>query len=142
MKTRLDMPQSRFLYLQCLKNIDNYAIIDYIKGLAPSTLDIELQMFQIIDDDQQEADKRPELESIEQVLDYFIHDLSYKNYFEFQQAVIRLFLKIHRETIQQQSCLQEKARKLLDIQCMVWQRINKLFQSARCVVAFCSNSQI
>lgn len=52
-------------------------------------------MCQIIDDDeQQEAEKRPELVSIEQFLDYFIHELSHKNNFEFLQAVIRLFLKV------------------------------------------------
>ncbi|BAU03010.1 uncharacterized protein HKW66_Vig0124930 [Vigna angularis] len=145
MKTISDMPQSRFVYLlQCSKETDNYAAFtDYIKGLSPSTLDMELRMFQIIDDDdQQEAEKRSELVSIEWLLDYFIHELSCRNNFEFLQAVIRLFLKIHGETIRQQSCLQEKARKLLDIQCMVWQRVDKLFQSSRCVVAFLSNSQI
>ncbi|QCD93291.1 U3 small nucleolar RNA-associated protein 21 [Vigna unguiculata] len=123
MKTLSDMPQSRFHYLlQCSKETDNYAAFtDYIKGLSPSTLDMELRMFQIIDDDdddQQEAEKRSELVSIEWLLDYFIHELSCRNNFEFLQAVIRLFLKIHGETIRQQSCLQEKARKLLDIQCM------------------------
>ncbi|XP_027924771.1 WD repeat-containing protein 36 isoform X1 [Vigna unguiculata] len=147
MKTLSDMPQSRFHYLlQCSKETDNYAAFtDYIKGLSPSTLDMELRMFQIIDDDdddQQEAEKRSELVSIEWLLDYFIHELSCRNNFEFLQAVIRLFLKIHGETIRQQSCLQEKARKLLDIQCMVWQRVDKLFQSSRCVVGFLSNSQI
>ncbi|KAK7374994.1 hypothetical protein VNO80_08438 [Phaseolus coccineus] len=36
------------------------------------------------------------------------------------QNLINLdIIKIHGETIRQQSCLQEKARKLLDIQCMV-----------------------
>lgn len=52
-------------------------------------------MFQIIDDDdQQEAEKRSELVSIEWLLDYFIHELSCRNNFEFLQAVIRLFLKV------------------------------------------------
>ena len=50
--------------------------------------------------------------------------------------------QIHGETIRQHSQLQEKARKLLDVQCMVWQRVDKLFQSVRCVVGFLSNSQI
>lgn len=68
---------------------------DYIKGLSPSTLDLELRMLQIIDDDdQQEHDKRPELVSIELLLDYFIHELSCRNDFEFLQAVIKLFLKV------------------------------------------------
>lgn len=53
-------------------------------------------MLQIIDDDdQQEPEKRPELVSIELLLDYFIHEISCRNNFEFVQAVIRLFLKVY-----------------------------------------------
>lgn len=71
------------------------AFTDYIKGLNPSTLDMELRMLQIIDDDdRQEPDERPELFSIELLLDYFIHEISCRNNFEFIQAVIRLFLKV------------------------------------------------
>ena len=53
-------------------------------------------MLQIIDDDddQQEPDERPELFSIELLLDYFICEISCRNNFEFIQAVIRLFLKV------------------------------------------------
>ncbi|KAK7271798.1 hypothetical protein RJT34_27998 [Clitoria ternatea] len=148
MKTKSDMPPSRFLYLlQCSKETDNYtAFTDYIKRLSPSTLDVELRMLQVIDDDddddQQEAEKRSQLVPIEQLLDYFIHELSYKNNFEFLQGVLRLFLKIHGEMIVHHPCLQEKAIELLDVQRMVRQRIDKLFQSGKCVVAFLSNSQI
>lgn len=71
------------------------AFTDYIKSLSPSTLDMELRMLQIIDDDdQQEPEKRPELFSIELLLDYLIHETSCRNNFEFVQAVIRLFLKV------------------------------------------------
>lgn len=72
------------------------AFTDYIKSLSPSTLDMELRMLQIIDDDdiQQEVDKRPEFISIELLLDYFIHEIACRNNFEFIQAVIRLFLKV------------------------------------------------
>lgn len=66
-----------------------------MKSLSPSTLDMELRMLQIIDDgDQEELDKRPEFISIELLLDYFIHEISCRNNFEFIQAVIRLFLKV------------------------------------------------
>ncbi|THG00750.1 hypothetical protein TEA_025575 [Camellia sinensis var. sinensis] len=106
------------------------AFTDYIKSLSPSTLDVELRMLQIIDDDdEQELDKRPEFHSIEQLLDYFIHEISCRNNFEFIQALIRLFLKIHGETIRRQPKLQDKARKLLDIQRAVWQRVDRLLGS-------------
>lgn len=47
-------------------------------------------MLQIIDDqDEQEPDKRPEL-YIKLLLDYFIHEISRGNNFEFIQIVLRL----------------------------------------------------
>ncbi|XP_028760737.1 WD repeat-containing protein 36 isoform X2 [Neltuma alba] len=137
-----DMPPSQFLYLLKSSAEGDNSFTDYIKGLSPSTLDMELRILQIIDDDDHQEYKKPELVSIEQLLDYFIHELSRKNNFEFLQAVIRLFLKIHGETIRQQSQLQDKARKLLEVQCLVWQKVDRLFQNARCLVSFLSNSQI
>lgn len=130
------------------------AFTDYIKGLSPSALDLELRMLQIIDDDglddhdddnddddEPEMSKKPELVSLEMLMDYLIHEVSCRNNFEFVQAVVRLFLKIHGETVRCQLTLQEKAKKLLETQYAVWQGVDKLFQSARCMVAFLSNSQ-
>ncbi|RXH78501.1 hypothetical protein DVH24_002019 [Malus domestica] len=117
------------------------AFTDYIKSLSPSTLDMELQMLRIVDDEEEELESRPELLSIELLLDYFIHETSCRNNFDFVQAVIKVFLKIHGETIRCQSRLQDKAREFLDIQCKTWQRVEKLFQSTSCVVAFLSNSR-
>ncbi|CAL5330714.1 unnamed protein product [Camellia sinensis] len=135
-QTRIDLVASQFVQLlQSSADTENFlAFTDYIKSLSPSTLDVELRMLQIIDDDdEQELDKRPEFHSIELLLDYFIHEISCRNNFEFIQALIRLFLKIHGETIRQQPKLQYKAQKLLDIQRAVWQRVDRLFQSARCM---------
>lgn len=79
----------------CSHNFAVSAFTEYIKSLSPSTLDMELRMLQIIDDDnQQEFEKRPEFISIELLLDYFINETSCRNNFEFVQAIIRLFLKV------------------------------------------------
>lgn len=51
-------------------------------------------MLQIVDDDEQEPEKRPELFSIELLLDYFIQETSCRNNFDFVQAVIKVFLKV------------------------------------------------
>ncbi|KAK3221191.1 hypothetical protein Dsin_008216 [Dipteronia sinensis] len=145
-KSKFDMSTSQFVQLlQSSAEFKNFAAFtDYIKSLSPSTLDMELRMLQIIDDDDdddQEFDKRPEFISIELLLDYFIHEISCRNNFEFLQAVIRLFLKIHGETIRCHTKLQEKSRKLLEVQCTIWERMDKLFQSTRCMVTFLSSSQ-
>ncbi|XP_051123637.1 U3 small nucleolar RNA-associated protein 21 homolog isoform X2 [Andrographis paniculata] len=139
-----DVLVSQFLqYLLSSAEKKNFAAFtDYVKGLSASSLDMELRMLQIVDDDDsQEPSNRPELQFIELLLDYFIQEISFKNNFEFLQAMIRLFLKIHGESVRRQPVLQQKACKLLEIQSTVWQSIDYLFQSTRCMVTFLSNSQ-
>ncbi|PIN27151.1 WD repeat protein [Handroanthus impetiginosus] len=143
-REKTDISLSQFLQLlqSSVEEKNLAAFTDYIKGLSSSTLDMELRMLQIIDDDnEQQPMQRPELHFIELLLDYFIHEISSRNNFEFIQALIRLFLKIHGESIRREPTLQEKARELLEIQSAVWQKIDKLFQSTRCMVTFLSNSQ-
>ncbi|KAI3414794.1 WD_REPEATS_REGION domain-containing protein [Psidium guajava] len=145
-----EVPSSQFLRLlhSCSEAKNFSPFTAYIKGLSPSTLDLELRMLQIIDDndaddddDLEDVEKRQELLSIELLMDYFIYEISCRSNFEFVQALVRLFLKIHGETIRRQSVLQNKAKVLLETQCSVWQRVDKLFQGARCMLAFLSNSQ-
>ncbi|KAL5705530.1 hypothetical protein ACHQM5_023824 [Ranunculus cassubicifolius] len=139
-----DIPESHFsnLLKSSSENKKFSEFTDYIKTLSPAGLDMELRMLQIIDDeDEQEPEKRPELYYIELLLDYFIHEISSRNNFEFIQAVIKLFLKIHGETVRRQLKLQDKARELLEIESSVWEKVDKMFQSARCMVTFLSNSQ-
>ncbi|XP_050373061.1 uncharacterized protein LOC126790760 [Argentina anserina] len=120
-----------------MKNFSEFT--DFIKSLSPSSLDMELRILQIVgEEDEEEPEK---LLPIELLLDYFMHETASRNNFDFVQAVIRVFLKIHGETIRRQSRLQDKASKLLDVQSSTWQRVDKLFQSARCMVTFLSNSQ-
>ncbi|KAE8697073.1 hypothetical protein F3Y22_tig00110634pilonHSYRG00095 [Hibiscus syriacus] len=141
---KLDMPPSAFLQLlQSSAEIKNFsAFTDYIKALSPSALDMELRMLQIIDDENlEELDRKPEMISIELLLDYFVSELSYRNNFEFIQAVIRLFLKIHGETIRRRPEFLHEAKKLLEIQTDVWQKIDTMFQQTRCMVTFLGNSQ-
>lgn len=49
--------------------------------------------------------------------------------------------QIHGETIRCQPVLQEKAQKLMEVQSAIWQKVDNLFQSTRCMVSFLSNSQ-
>ncbi|PKA52914.1 Katanin p80 WD40 repeat-containing subunit B1 like [Apostasia shenzhenica] len=140
---KLDLSSALCNKLQsCADANDFSAFTEYIKGLSPSALDMELRFLQMIDyDDELSLDQREKLLSIGLLLDYFLHELSYKNNFEFMQAVIRLFLKIHGETLRHHSFLQEKAKRLLEIQSSVWHKIDEMFQNARCMVTFLSNSQ-
>ncbi|KAL7615945.1 hypothetical protein Lser_V15G01030 [Lactuca serriola] len=135
-----NLPSSPFVqYIQSSVETKNFeGLTDYLKSLSPSTLDMELRMLQIIDDDEeQEPEKRPELLILELLLEYLIHEVSHGNNFEFIQALIRLFLKIHGETMRRHS----KLDKLLEAQSGIWQKLDGMFQSARCMVTFLSNSQ-
>lgn len=53
-------------------------------------------MLQILeeDDDPKVLEKKPEFASISLLLDYFIHEISVRNNFEFIQALFKLFLKV------------------------------------------------
>ncbi|CAN1224039.1 U3 small nucleolar RNA-associated protein 21 homolog [Linum grandiflorum] len=141
------IPVSKFSALlhSCAETNSFSAFTDYIKGLSPSNLDMELRMLQIIDDndeeEEEEVEKKPELVSIEFLFDYFIHEISRRNNFEFIQALIRLFLKIHGETVRREPRLKEKAKELVEIQSAAWQKMDRLFQSTRCMVTFLSKSQ-
>ncbi|XP_039138391.1 WD repeat-containing protein 36 [Dioscorea cayenensis subsp. rotundata] len=143
-KQKSDLSSPFLQLLNSCSDKQNYsAFTDYIKGLPPSTLDVELRMLQIIDDvDMEKLDQMPELHSIALLFDYFIHEVSNMNNYEFIQAVIRLFLKIHGESVRRRPVLQEKAKKLLEVQSLVWQRLDKIFQGVRCMVTFLSNSQL
>ncbi|CAH9085598.1 unnamed protein product [Cuscuta epithymum] len=138
-----NLPVSQFLHvLQSSAESQNFsAFTNYIKSLSPSMLDMEMRVLQLIDDEEDVVMERQELYFIELLLDYFIHEISCMSNFEFIQALIRLFLKIHGEVIRCKPQLREKAQKLLEIQSSVWRRVDKLFQSSRCMVAFLSNSQ-
>jgi U3 small nucleolar RNA-associated protein 21 len=57
---------------------------------------MELRLLQIIDDNESEnMEDKPELQAISLLLDFFIHELSCRNNFEFVQAVLKLFLKVY-----------------------------------------------
>ncbi|XP_078162623.1 transducin family protein / WD-40 repeat family protein [Carex rostrata] len=141
---KIDLSSQFVKLLQKFAEEKNFSeFTSYLKGLSPSSLDMELRMLQILeeDDDPEVLEKKPEFASISLLLDYFIHEISVRNNFEFIQALVKLFLKIHGETVRRHSELQEKIKKLLEVQSSVWQRIDKMFQSTRCMVTFLSNSQ-
>ncbi|KAI3922959.1 hypothetical protein MKW98_007090 [Papaver atlanticum] len=111
-----NLPASKFLQLlQTSADTKSFALFTkYIKDLSPSALDMELRMLQIVDDeDEQEPEKRPEMH----------------------------FIEIHGETVRCHSQLQDKAKELLEVHSPTWQRIDKMFQSTRCMVSFFSNAQ-
>lgn len=61
---------------------------------------MELRLLQIVDNENiTETEHSVELQGIGMLRDYFVNEVSCNINFEFVQALIRLFLKIHGETI-------------------------------------------
>lgn len=89
------------LFCNCALLISVSEFTSYLKGLSPSSLDMELRMLQILeeDDDSEVLEKKPEFASISLLLDYFIHETSVRNNFEFIQALVKLFLKVWFTTV-------------------------------------------
>lgn len=76
-------------------------------------------MIQMIDDEESEdLEQRPKLQSISLFLDYFIHELSCRNNnFEFVQAVMKLFIKVFDMHIVSGLC--ELFSKVFDMQIFI-----------------------
>jgi len=131
--------QSVFLELlySCAESKDYSSLVHHLKTITPSEVDASLRMMQIVDED---ASSHPEeLQEIGMVMDFLLAELLMMKNFQFIQAMLQVFLKIHADTIVCQDQLKEKARSLWEQQRKTWQRLDNTFQKVRCTVNFVSN---
>lgn len=131
--------QTTFLELlhSCAESKEYASLVDHLKAVTPSEVDAALRMMQIVDED---ASSHPEeLEEIGLVMDFLLAELLLMKNFQFIQAILQVFLKIHADTIVSQELLKEKARCLWEQQRRTWQRLDNTFQKVRCTVNFVSN---
>lgn len=131
--------QTVFLELlySCAENRDYSALVDHLKTISPSEVDASLRMMQIVDED---ASSHPEeLLEIGMVMDFLLAELLMMKNFQFIQAILQVFLKIHAETIVSQTPLKEKVMRLWEQQRKTWLRLDNTFQKVRCTVNFVSN---
>ncbi|KAH7352308.1 hypothetical protein KP509_19G039200 [Ceratopteris richardii] len=125
----------------CAEAKDFENLLQFLKGLSPSELDMEFQMLRMLDDsDVLDESSLKQLKEIGLILDFLIESVKAKRDFEFIQALTRLFLKVHGETILQQPCLQKKAKVLLNLLSASWERLDNIFQNVRCTLSFLSNA--
>ncbi|KAG0564859.1 hypothetical protein M758_8G142100 [Ceratodon purpureus] len=131
--------QSVFLELlySCAESKNYTSLVDHLKSISPSEVDATLRMMQIVDED---ASAHPEeLQEISMVMDFLLAELVMMQNFQFIQALLQVFLKVHADTIVSQDALKEKARSLWEQQRKTWQRLDNTFQKVRCTVNFVSN---
>ncbi|KAL2634137.1 hypothetical protein R1flu_005616 [Riccia fluitans] len=111
---------SQFTYVlhTSAESRDYSAFLALLKSMSPSALDGEFRMLQIINDDEEEdeddedVEQSKELVDIGLLLDFFAHEIKANREFEFLQALILLFLKVHGEIIIKKPRLREKVRNL------------------------------
>lgn len=129
------------LVYSCSESGNFDPLVSFLKGLSPSEIDLEFRMLKIIDDSEVLDEARgKQLQEIGMVMDFLTEEIRSKRDFEFLQALTRLFLKIHGETILGESLLQEKGKSLLELESSMWQRLDNMFQNVRCVLSFVSDS--
>ena len=131
--------QSIFLELlhSCAESKNYSSLVDHLKSISPSEVDASLRMMQIVDED---ASAHPEeLQEIGMLMDFLLAELTMMQNFQFIQALLQVFLKIHADIIVSQDELKEKARRLWEEQRKTWQRLDNTFQKVRCTVNFVSN---
>eukprot|EP00850_Spirogloea_muscicola_P011774 SM000074S21684 [mRNA] locus=s74:433316:440174:+ [translate_table: standard] len=144
-RSSLEIVESDFLrLLHEGKESGSYkGLMKLLEGMSPSAIDLELRSLEIVDD--LEAIKglttvnNKEVAEVGQVIDFLAAEVAAESNFEFVQALIHRFLKIHGEAISACDILREKAKALLDRQAAAWQRLDALFQDVRCMVGFLSN---
>lgn len=131
--------QSVFLELlySCAESKDYSSLVDHLKTISPSEVDAALRMMQIVDEDT--SSHPEELQEIGMVMDFLLAELLMMKNFQFIQAILQVFLKIHADAIVSQDQLKEKARSLWEQQRKTWQRLDNTFQKVRCTVNFVSN---
>ncbi|KAI5080871.1 hypothetical protein GOP47_0004054 [Adiantum capillus-veneris] len=130
----------RLLY-SCSESKDFGNLLLFLKGLSPSEVDLEFQMLRVVDDlESMDESRGKQLQEIGLMLDFLTEAVSSRRDFEFVHGLTRLFLKVHGETILQQSTLQEKAKLLSDSVSASWERLDHMFQNVRCTLSFLSNA--
>eukprot|EP00850_Spirogloea_muscicola_P016625 SM000136S00171 [mRNA] locus=s136:118153:124283:- [translate_table: standard] len=143
-RSSLEVVESDFLrLLHEGKESGSYkGLMELLKGMSPSAIDLELRSLEIVDDLETIKGLRmfnKEVAEVGQVIDFLAAEVTAESNFEFVQALIHCFFKIHGEAISACDVLQEKAKALLERQAAAWQRLDALFQDVRCMVGFLSN---
>ncbi|CAK0785298.1 hypothetical protein CVIRNUC_008505 [Coccomyxa viridis] len=126
------------MLLQQGRKLKDYSrLMAYLKGLTPSRLDSELRFMQLIEG----ISSKEELQELCRLLDFIAHEISHNSNFEFMQALLRLVLQVHGDTILQEPRLRKRLAALEDGCQQTWGRIEDMLQTTRSMLSFLANLQ-
>mmetsp|Transcript_36817 Transcript_36817/g.70972 ORF Transcript_36817/g.70972 Transcript_36817/m.70972 type:complete len:1115 (-) Transcript_36817:161-3505(-) len=108
-------------------SLEHRSVTAYLKGLGPSRIDAEIRGLA--------GDARTERKELALALEYFNLALGNRQDFEFVNALLALFLKVHSDTIAAHSdTLRKKLKALRKTQKAGWRALETQFHYALCMV--------
>lgn len=107
---------------------ENDLVDQYLQALTPSQLDAEIRGLGL--------DFGFEEEELGLMIDYFTTALASRRSFEFLQALLNLFLKVHSEFISTSDTLAAKVQRLSQLHRGMWSQLHELFEHNLCIVNF------
>lgn len=88
-----------------------------------------------------EGGPEEDLEHLALLLQFLEEETATHTNFEFVQALLRVTLQVHGETIVEHAELRERAQRAQQRLAATWRRLDGLLQSTRCMVGFLGNLQ-
>jgi U3 small nucleolar RNA-associated protein 21 len=86
-----------------------------------------------------EADEA--VQDLRRLLDYVDDEVAANRNFEFLQALLRVVLQLHGDSIIQSASLRQRAESIRGQLRATWSRVDGLLQNVRCMVGFFGNLQ-
>lgn len=129
------------LLSKCSRDGSYSDITAYLMSLMPAALETEFRVLSFDVDEMEQDEKAIIEERLEQMLQYFKHELISRKNYELIQAYLNLFLQIHREELVSSKSLLDQLSEISALQSDEWQRLESLFHSNSCLLNFCSNIQ-
>lgn len=138
MHTRAQAEHSQLVRLlhSCSRAGDWTSLVAHLRGLPPVALDAEIRSMQVL-----EGAAEEEVQDVALLLSFLEDEVAANRNFEFMQALLRVTLQVHGETLAASPELQEAAQRTQQRLAATWQRLDGLLQSCRCMVGLLGNLQ-
>ncbi|KAK9819682.1 hypothetical protein WJX72_001066 [[Myrmecia] bisecta] len=137
LKTHGDAGTPEFIRLlrQCTQKGEFTALVAKLRSMSPAAIDQELRGMQVVEGFSTAED----LEDLGRLLDCITAEVAANRNFEFMQALLRVVLQIHADTIMAQQPLRQRAEQLEAKLKATWTRVEDLLQNVRCMTSFFGN---
>lgn len=106
----------------------------FLQSLSPAAIDSEVSALGL--------DPTSESVEFQLLLEYFLATLETQKNFEFVQAILNRFLKVHGSSVANYPPLLALCARLSEVQHRVWQRLEQSFQANLALVSHLAQIQL